>query len=262
MHKNKDNHRYLNKTYLLDYESASIQKLIASHNWLSLSLYDRIGAAYDYVRNEIEFGYNEDDNIKASKVLSDGYGQCNTKCTLLIALFRALGIASRLRGSTIHKSLQRGVVPEVFYAIAPTNIIHSWVQIYYKDRWINLEGFILDDKYISILQDEFADENQSLCAYGIGTNNLSEPKIHWSGKDTYIQRTGINQDFGIFDTPDDYYANHKQEFGIIKEFVYRFFVRHLMNQRVKKMRQEKQVPIIPNGPDEAPIVDLKIAWEK
>ncbi len=43
------------------------------------SEYDRIGAAYDFVRNEILFGYNRTDAIPATEVLADGYGQCNTK---------------------------------------------------------------------------------------------------------------------------------------------------------------------------------------
>lgn len=41
------------------------------------------------VRDDIVFGYNIDDEIPASKVLADGYGQCNTKGTLFMALLRA-----------------------------------------------------------------------------------------------------------------------------------------------------------------------------
>ena len=38
--------------------------------------------SYNYVRDDVLFGYNIDDGISASKVLADGYGQCNTKGTL------------------------------------------------------------------------------------------------------------------------------------------------------------------------------------
>lgn len=121
--------KYLAETALLNFGSGSIQELVTTRGWSDLSLYGRIGAAYDFVRNEINFGYNSADDIPASEVLGDGYGQCNTKATLLMALLRALGVPCRLHGFTIHKGLQRGIVPELVYGIAPENILHSWVEV-------------------------------------------------------------------------------------------------------------------------------------
>lgn len=109
----------LTATRLLDFEAAPIADLVAGRGWQAFGEHDRIGAAYDFVRNEIAFGYNRADDIPASEVLSDGYGQCNTKGTLLMALLRCLGIRCRLHGFTIHKALQRGVVPEWVYPLAP-----------------------------------------------------------------------------------------------------------------------------------------------
>ena len=42
--------------------------------WPELKPDDRIGAVYDFVRNEIAFGYNEGDELPASRVLADGIG--------------------------------------------------------------------------------------------------------------------------------------------------------------------------------------------
>lgn len=141
-------------TKLLDFDAAPLAHLIESRSWRDLSEYDRIGAAYDFVRNEISFGYNRADDIPASEVLSDGYGQCNTKGTLLMALLRGVGVRCRLHGFTIHKGLQRGVVPELVYPLAPEEILHSWVEIEFQGAWINLEGFILDDAFFEVLQSE------------------------------------------------------------------------------------------------------------
>ena len=116
---------YLQTTKMLDFQSPSIQQLIIDRDWEKLTVSERIGAVYDFVRNEILFGYNVDDTLAASKVLSDGYGQCNTKTTLLMALLRALDVPCRFHGFTIDKSLQRGVVPELIYPITPQNILHS-----------------------------------------------------------------------------------------------------------------------------------------
>ena len=121
-------------TDLLDYKSPQIQQLILERGWQALPEFERIGAIYDFVRNEIKFGYNESDNLPASSVLIDGIGQCNTKGTLLMALLRANGIHCRLHGFTINKSLQKGAITGWAYVLAPKSIIHSWVEILFEGR--------------------------------------------------------------------------------------------------------------------------------
>ena len=116
---------HLGDTPLLDFSSPPLRRLIAERGWKNLPMKERIGAVYDFVRNDILFGYNEDDALPASRVLADGYGQCNTKGTLLMALLRGVGVPCRFHGFTIDKGLQRGVVPELVYPIAPRNILHG-----------------------------------------------------------------------------------------------------------------------------------------
>lgn len=228
---------------LLDFDHPSLSQLVRNRGWKSLPTHDRIGAIYNFVRNEIAFGYNRADDIPASEVFADGFGQCNTKGTLLMALLRAAGVRCRLHGFTIHKALQRGVVPELVYPIAPEEIIHSWVEVETETGWVNLEGFILDAAFLSTLQSTFSDTS-SLCGYGAGTDCLTAPPVEWTGGDTYIQKTGIAQDFGTFDAPDDFYANHRQSFSFVKDFLYRNIVRHWMNARVRRIRSG-HVPRIP-----------------
>ncbi|MEH6403420.1 MAG: transglutaminase-like domain-containing protein [Sneathiella sp.] len=248
--------KYRTSTSMLDFEDSSILGLITSRNWQDLDPFERIGAAYNFVRNEIAFGYNIADTIPASRVLRDGYGQCNTKATLLMALLRKLDIPCRLHGFTISKSLQRGVVPELAYKIAPDKILHSWVDVYFDGRWISLEGFILDQRVLGALQEKFKDRD-NLCGYGVGTNCLQDPGVEWTGENTYIQETGINCDFGVFDTPDAFYSNHSQNFGFIPSVLYKIFIRHWMNLRVRRMRAG-YVPEIPNGPEAAPKRDFYV----
>ncbi len=102
---------YLQETSMLDFMHPHIQSLVEKKEWKKLSQYDAIGAIYNYVRDEVRFGYNKDDRLAASQVLKDGYGQCNTKGTLLMALLRAVGIATRFHGFTIYNELQRGAIP-------------------------------------------------------------------------------------------------------------------------------------------------------
>lgn len=69
--------QYLKETRMLDYSNKYIQKVIADKGWDKMADFEKIKGIYEYVRDEIKFGYNIDDSIPASKVLSDGYGQCN-----------------------------------------------------------------------------------------------------------------------------------------------------------------------------------------
>lgn len=51
----------LRATPLLDFDHPTIRDLIAARGWAGLAPFGRIGAAYDFVRDEIAFGYNRDD---------------------------------------------------------------------------------------------------------------------------------------------------------------------------------------------------------
>ncbi|MCP3942451.1 MAG: transglutaminase family protein [Desulfobacteraceae bacterium] len=234
--------RYLGQTDLLDFSHPRLTTLVETRNWQALSEYDKIFAAYDFVQNEILFGYNRSDEIPASKVLKDGYGQCNTKGTLFMALLRHLKIACRFHGFTIDKALQKGAIPAPLFLIAPKKILHSWVEILFQKKWINLEGFILDRSYLDSVQKAFPDKEKKFCGYGIATTNFKSPPIEWMGNHTYIQKEGISQDFGLFDDPDQFYATHGSNLRGIKKFAYKYLIRHLINLNVKKIRKGRHRP--------------------
>jgi hypothetical protein len=77
------------KTPLLNFSHLSLTELVKKREWAQLPEYERIGRIYAFVQNEIAFGYNDADDIPASEVLKDGYEQCNTKGTLLMALLQS-----------------------------------------------------------------------------------------------------------------------------------------------------------------------------
>ena len=231
-------HTLLAATPLLDVHHPDIEALVDRRGWRALPLYDRIGAVYDFVRNEIAFGYNEGDELPASSVLADGIGQCNTKSTLLMALLRAVGIPCRFHGFTINKPLQKGAITGLAYWLAPQRIIHSWVEVSLEGRWIALEGFILDATYLASLQRRFP-QARRFCGYGAATADLSAPGVEWRGQDTYIQKEGIADDFGVFDSPDAFYARHGSNLSGIKRWLYERAIRNAMNRNVVRIRESK-----------------------
>ena len=137
-------HDYLTETKMLDYSNENIKQLIRERKWSDMAEFERLKAIYTFVRDEILFGYNVDDSVSASRVLRDGYGQCNTKGTLFMALLRACDIPCRVHGFTIDKKLQKGAMTGIVYRNAPQNVFHSWVEVYFENRWYELEAFILD----------------------------------------------------------------------------------------------------------------------
>lgn len=228
---------YLSPTVLLDFDHPSIVRLVKDRNWKSLhDANARVGAAYDFVRDEIQFGYNRSDDLKASTVLADGLGQCNTKATLLMALLRALGIECRLHGATIHKNLQRGAVDGIWYTLAPAEIIHTWAEVRLGDRWVGLEGVILDQTYIAGVRKNVNAEAGPFVGYGIATHDIATPNIQWQGETTQIQAEGIARDFGVYDSPDDFYAEHGVNMSFAKRAIFRLIVRHLLNGRIAQLR--------------------------
>jgi transglutaminase-like putative cysteine protease len=170
-------------------------------------------------------------------VLGDGYGQCNTKGTLLIALLRAGGVPARFHGFTIDNALQKGAIPGYIFPLAPKEIIHSWVEIEFQGLWVNLEGFILDKPYLQGVRSLFPESTGAFSGYAIATNSIEEPPIDWNGSDTYIQSEGIARDFGVFDDPDSFYELHGTNLSGLKRFLYRYLVRHLMNWNVRRIRR-------------------------
>ncbi|AZQ61171.1 transglutaminase domain-containing protein [Flammeovirga pectinis] len=233
--------QYLKETQLLNFNHAIIQRLIKNKKWIQLSDIERVQSIYNFVRDEIKFGYNSSDQLTATTILTDGIGQCNTKATLLMALLRGVNIPNRIHGFTIDKTLQKGAISGLWYTLSPKNILHSWVEVYVNNTWYFLEGVILDKQYLQQLKKKNKDCTTSFCGFGVFTEDLNNPAVDWYLNNTYIQNLGINNDFGLFNSPDDFYKQHRQKMGPMKRFFYRNFIRHSLNITVNKIRNNYTV---------------------
>ena len=217
-----------------------MKKLVNDRKWNDLDDFNKMKEIYYFVKDEILFGYNISDDISAEKVLKDGYGQCNTKGILFMALLRKVHIPCRIHGFTIDKKLQKGAMTGIVYKSAPSNVLHSWVEVFYHDKWYELEGFILDKDYLDKLQIKFKDCNGAFCGYGVAVKDFKNLNIDWNENNTYIQSEGINNDFGVFASPDELFKIYHQDMSKIKEFLYKNLGRHLMNRNVDRIRNKIQ----------------------
>lgn len=226
---------YLKETKLLNFSHDSITELFLKNDWDNLDTENKIKSIYNFVKDEIKFGYNIKDNMSSSDILNDYYGQCNTKGILLMSLLRKAGIPCRFHGFTIDKILQKGAITGLGYILSPKSIVHSWVEIKFMNKWFNLEGFIIDNEYLNKVQKQ-NNNVQTFSGYGIATNNLMNPQVYWDKNDTYIQKEGINSDLGTYDSPDNFFDDHRQDMGLLKKIMFRFIVRHTMNRNVYRIR--------------------------
>lgn len=198
-------------------------------------LFEQIRAIYSFVKNDIKFGFNDNDNISASQVLMDGLGQCNTKANLLMALLCALGIPCRIHFFTIDKNVQKGLLTVLHFMLIPKLLIHSWVEVLYKKEWIILEGVIIDNEYFSKIKGQIGNF-QSFSGYAIACNDLSNLSLEWNGESTYIQNVLIKDDLGLYKTPDEYYNKYSTNLTGLKKVLFQKHIKPEMNEMVKKIR--------------------------
>lgn len=230
---------YLNDTAMLNYCEQEIATLVMANKWKDLDEYNKIGAIYNYVQNDILLGYNKRDDLTATQVLADGIGQCNTKATLLMALLRAVGVPCRLHGAKVTKVFQRSLMPKIMARLAPSSIVHTWVEVSYNSEWLCLEGVITDKAYISGLKQMFPGYKGEFFDYAVAVKEFDNIKIDWMGESTAIQQQAILVDLGIYDSPDEFYAEYKQDYRGIKKFLYENIGRIIMTNKVAKIRHGK-----------------------
>lgn len=231
-----DKSRYLTETSLMDYSAKSIRRLVEQRGWRKLGEEQRICEIYGYVRDGIRFGYNESDCISASRILKEGCGQCNTKAILFMTLLRAVDIPCRIHGFLIDKKLQKGVMNGWIYKNAPDEVLHTWVEVLFRDTWYVMEGIILDGKYLKSLQEIFPNSHGRFVGYGAAVKDLHSLQVDWNRNHTYIQKEGIVQDLGTYDSPDELLNMYRQRLGWLKGILYRRIARRIMNRRVEQIR--------------------------
>ncbi len=230
---------YLKETHLLDYNHPKIQQLITERKWAEKDEFEKIKQIYYFVKNEIVFGYNSKDEFKASEVLEQGYGQCNTKATLLMALLRGVGAPTRIHGFLIDKAMQKGALVGLTYMLAPAKVSHTWVEVYFNGNWIALEGVIPDESYYNAVKGKLEKRDDGYYGYAIAMKDKCADNLCFVGKDTYSQSLAITDDVGIFDSPELFLKKFSNIPSPIKQFLFEKILSKRLNKRLQKIRNRK-----------------------
>lgn len=232
---------YLKETKMLNFNSAKISDLVRKKGWLELDEFHKIKNIYEFVQNDILFGYNSTDILSAVEVLQDGFGQCNTKATLLMALLRSVNIPCRLHAFNVSKDFQKGALPQIIYLLAPKYILHTWVEVFFNDKWIALEGVIIDKDYLYTVQQKYTEYKGIFKKFAIATKDVETVNIDWTGNDVFIQKEAVVDDYGIFSSPDILFSKHTQNMSKIKLYLYSHIGTKMMTKRVFKIRNKEVV---------------------
>ncbi|GGH14374.1 transglutaminase domain-containing protein [Paenibacillus segetis] len=224
---------YLCETQLLDYKQSVIEDLIDSRQWRQIeSSQELISEVYNFVRNEIKFGYNRGDALTASEILGDGLGQCNTKNILL----RGVGVPCRIQGFTIDKTMQKGALTGVTYRLAPKKIIHAYTEVFYNQEWLALEGVIVDDQLLSQTKSHLSDQGDKLLGYGVSVKKSDGFNTCFYGKSTYIQFASVIDHLGTYNSPDELFQQYSNNRLKFKMWIFNTFMRRRINTNLQKIR--------------------------
>ncbi len=74
---------------------------------------------------------------------------------------------------------------------------------------------------------------------GAATPDLSATGVEWRGQDTCIQKDRMADDFGVFDSPEEFHVRHGSILSGLKRRQYSHVIRHRMSAHVQRIRAER-----------------------
>jgi transglutaminase-like putative cysteine protease len=132
---------YLTPTFFIDTNSKSIQQKARELQAQSVDEIDLSISIFNFVRDEIKYKINMSlyagpDDFKASATLQRKEGFCIPKSILLVALYRASNISSRLHFADIINYRS----PDYLVKLMGTNVFyfHGYAEVLLKSQWYKL----------------------------------------------------------------------------------------------------------------------------
>ena len=105
----------------------------------------------------------------------------------------------------------------------------------------NVTGSKLSDKadeaYVQGVINKCSNKTGAFKGYAISVTDIKNLDLNWKGEDLFVQNTSVEQDYGVFDSPDVFFKEHKQTWNKVKDFAYVHYGRKVMNRNVFKIRQ-------------------------
>jgi len=195
---------------------------------------EKVQRIYHYIRDEIPYTFTH--NLqKASDVLKEKVGQCNTKTTLTIALLRAVKIPARYHCGSVSKTLFKNTIPKWAYPLAPQKIPgHCWPEVFINDRWTAIENVVDLRLYEGIQYKISQGDLEESMGCGLSADTFQK---EWDGQtDVLMQEGALLEDVGTFSNADEYLAKSETFLNPIKYWIKNKVVKQTMNKKFDQLR--------------------------
>ncbi|MEM1296727.1 MAG: transglutaminase-like domain-containing protein, partial [Verrucomicrobiota bacterium] len=195
-------------------------------------------AIHDFVRDEIEYGFGPRFyEHKASEVLSQGRGFCNSKSTLFVAMLRAAGIHARQRFVEIE--------PPILYGIVNPGtpwLDHSFTEVWLEGNWVAVDSYNVDPELNRGARIRLQRERK-VQGYGVHSSGT----IRWDGKTNSFSQfvSGLEQpsfssrDMGIHEDVFQFYESGSYGWNPMEPGMRTFFpiAAVIMNRKLDRVRK-------------------------
>jgi Transglutaminase-like superfamily len=220
---------------IFDVNSSEIQDVIKERNWLNLVEKNKINRIFNFVKNDIVFGFSKKPLLSASHVLSEGRGNALNKSILLKTLLDASGVLCRFHSFMVKKELYQGLTTQLNYNMLPNNLISAWIEVFHENQWLVVDGTLLDAAYFESLQNDFHEAQKEFVGFGCGV--FLDNSIHtaWNGKNhTYCQRAAITRDLGVIEEFEWFFTEFTKEFKQLGKISAKFANKIIHDRRFPK----------------------------
>ena len=198
----------------------------------------KLESIFNYVRDDIQFQFPpEGDFVTASQTIERGYGQCNTKGVLILALCQAAKIPARLHFSRISKEIQRGFFKGLFYKLMPQELTHSWLEVHLEGRWVAIDTYINDLALhkAAVRKLKHMGWNTGYSISRVGGEPSADFNVNVS---KYSQMGAVVGDDGSWSEPAEFFQgpDYLNRPNVIERLLYRLYI-PLVNRRVRRLRR-------------------------
>lgn len=163
-------------------------------------------ALHDHVRERVKFGFNKYfDATPPEYLLACGYGHCNPKSRLMVALFRAAGLEAHQHFVVIPKDILKDAIPASRFWMIPAQVSHSYVEVKVDGGWCEIDSHIVDTLLLQGGQVRLRQEGRSL-GYGVRMDSVNV----WDGQGnafSQFDRSMMIEDHGRVDDLDAYFRS-------------------------------------------------------
>jgi len=230
----------MKNTLISDFEHPAVVRTLQELTRCTMQKEKVIEAIFLYVRDRILFGGfpPKGDLTLASETIGLGYGQCNTKSALFLALLKAAGIPARIHFSWIRREIQQGLFTGLLFHLMPKELSHSWIEVQHEGAWRPIDSFINDSSFYrngkKRLQKEGLREGYSVSC------RKAESRIDFTLSGSgFVQMDSVTRDLGWYDDPSVFYASadYTNRPGPVQLLVYRLAIGGI-NRKIASIRSE------------------------